>query len=116
MISEHDSTPSDYGDDLVFIAHDLSAVEEEHSTDVQSDKEAHFLSMMYIVRDYYDSGKRAAFKYGEIVEVLDTQREDKWLVRKKTDSLQVCLTVWRDVDVDEICRNSIFVQWLMKFS
>lgn len=89
VISEHDTTPSDYGDDMMFIAHDLSAVEEEHSTDAQSDKEAHFLSMMYVVRAYYDSGKKISFNYGEKVEVLDTQREDKWLVRKKTDSLQV---------------------------
>ncbi|XP_067933210.1 obscurin-like [Watersipora subatra] len=89
VISEHDTTPSDYSDDMMFIAHDLSAVEEEHSTDVQSDKEGHFLSRMYVVRDFHDSVKGVSFKYGELVEVLDTQRDDKWLVRKKADSLQV---------------------------
>lgn len=91
MISEHDTTTSDCSD--TFIAHDLSAVEEEHSTDIQSDqdKDSHFLSSVYVIRDYQDSSKNISFKYGEIVEVLDTNREDKWLVRKKTDSLQVCL-------------------------
>lgn len=89
ITSEHDTTPSDCSDTMMFIAHDLSAVEEEHSTDVQSDKEAHFLSTMFVVRDYQDNNKSIVFKYGEIVEVLDTQRDDKWLVRKKVDSLQV---------------------------
>lgn len=91
VISEHDTTASESGDIVVFIAHDLSAVEEEHSTDIQSDhdKEGHFLSTMYVVRDYQDAGKKILFKYGEIVEVLDTNKEDKWLVRKKVDSLQV---------------------------
>lgn len=78
---------------MVFLAHDLSAVEEEHSTDVQSDKEAHFLSTVFVVRDYQDVNKSIAFKYGDIVEVLDTQRDDKWLVRKKVDSLQASSSV-----------------------
>ena len=89
MISEHDTTPSDYSDEMMFIAHDLSAVEEEHSTDVQSDKETHFLSDMYVICDFHEAAKKISFKYGELVEVLDTQREDKWLVRKKADSMQV---------------------------
>lgn len=95
VISEHDTTASDGSDTVVFIAHDLSAVEEEHSTDVQSDhdKEAGFLSDMYVVRDYYESSKKITFKYGEIVEVLDTARDDQWLVRKKVDSMQVSLSV-----------------------
>jgi len=75
VISEYDTTPSDYSDDVMFIVHDLSAVEEEHSTDVQSDhdKETHFLSRMYVIRDFYEPSKT----------------EDKWLVRKKDDTLQV---------------------------
>ena len=102
VISEHDTSASeDYNDAntaVVFIAHDLSAVEEEHSTDVQSDQDkdketAAFLSDMYVLRDYYEISKRISFKYGEIVEVLDTARDDKWLVRKKSDSLQVFSTL-----------------------
>lgn len=91
VISEYDTTPSDYSDDVMFIVHDLSAVEEEHSTDVQSDhdKETHFLSRMYVIRDFYEPSKTISFNYGDVVEVLDTQLEDKWLVRKKDDTLQV---------------------------
>lgn len=99
MISEHDTSASEDCSDanlVVFIAHDLSAVEEEHSTDAQSDKDAAaFLSDMYVLRDYYEISKRIAFKYGEVVEVLDTARDDKWLVRKKSDSLQVTtISIW----------------------
>ena len=106
MISEHDTSASeDYNDAntaVVFIAHDLSAVEEEHSTDVQSDQDkdketAAFLSDMYVLRDYYEISKRISFKYGEIVEVLDTARDDKWLVRKKSDSLQVFITQYTHI-------------------
>lgn len=112
-ISEHDTSPSEYSDTVVFIAHDLSAVEEEHSTDVQSDpdKEAAFLSDMYVIRDYYESSKRISFKYGEIVEVLDTAREDKWLVRKKSDSLQVCNNLHMLIQAklsSNINRNALF--------
>ena len=118
VISEHDTSASeDYNDAntaVVFIAHDLSAVEEEHSTDVQSDQDkdketAAFLSDMYVLRDYYEISKRISFKYGEIVEVLDTARDDKWLVRKKSDSLQVFTTLLliRYVHVCNNCRHSL---------
>ena len=50
-----------------------------------------------MLEDYKDDDKGHLFKEGDIVEVLDTENPDKWLVRKASSPDEVpglCLVVY----------------------
>ena len=42
-----------------------------------------------MLEDYKDDDKDELFKEGEVVEVLDTENPDKWLVRKAAEKDKV---------------------------
>jgi len=42
-----------------------------------------------MLEDYRDEDKDELFKTGEVVEVLDTENPDKWLVRKAAEKDKV---------------------------
>ncbi|CAF1211691.1 unnamed protein product [Didymodactylos carnosus] len=55
----------------------------------QSDVE-YFLSDFILKEDYCDNGRDVYMSKGDIVEIVDIEKKEKWLVRNKKNLNQVC--------------------------
>lgn len=64
-------------------------IQEERKRLGESEKSEMLFKKYVMLEDYTCKDKKVTLRKGSIVEVLDTEKEDKWLVRFEKDKHQV---------------------------